>query len=77
MRVSGKAGSQKSAHFADSTDGMTGPIPDKKFEGRSNLKGAAESQQRKEKKGKDANDRAMNSIDYIENLQKQVGIMES
>jgi hypothetical protein len=44
MRVSGKAGSQKSAHFADSTDGITGPIPDKKFEGRSNLKGAAESQ---------------------------------
>ncbi len=56
---------------------MQAPLPDKKFEGRSNLKGAAESQERKQKRGQDANDRAMNSIDYIENLQKQVGIMES
>jgi hypothetical protein len=70
MRVSGKPGSQKSAHFADGSESITGPIPDKKFEGHSNLKGAAESQQRQAKKSQDANAKAMNSVDYIENLQK-------
>ena len=77
MKVSGKPGGLKAARFADGNESFSGPLPDKKFEGRSNLKGAAESQQRQAKRSQDANDRAMNSIDYIENLQKQVGIMES
>ena len=35
--------SRKSVRMEDSTAGISGPPPDKKFEGRSNLKGKAES----------------------------------
>ena len=69
--------SRKSVRMEDSTAGISGPPPDKKFEGRSNLKGKAESQQRKLQKGKDKSDWQMNEMEYIENLQKQVALMET
>lgn len=61
----------------DSNAGISGPPPDKKFEGRSNLKGKAESQMRKAARGKNASDWQMNEMEYIENLQKQVALMET
>jgi hypothetical protein len=73
-----KSSTAMGVRTAGSNFGMeeTDAIPDKKFEGYSNLKGKSERQEKKATRAQNAKIADDLDIQYIDNLQKQIATME-